>query len=74
MRDGIDCVVDVNRKRSGTFIAGTGQPIVAPEFLRDRRPDVVVVMSPLYREEIEADLAAMGLAPRLLTVEAVPVD
>jgi nucleoside-diphosphate-sugar epimerase/SAM-dependent methyltransferase len=74
VRDGIECVVDVNRKRNGTYIAGTGQQIVAPELLRDYRPDVVLVMSPIYRDEIAADLAALGLAPRLVMVEAPPEE
>ena len=33
VREGIDYAVDINPRRSGTFLAGTGQQIVAPEFL-----------------------------------------
>ena len=69
----IDYVVDINPKRDGTFIAGTGQQIVLPAFLADYRPDVVVIMSPVYTEEIRAELARLGLAAcRLLKVEAPP--
>jgi 2-polyprenyl-3-methyl-5-hydroxy-6-metoxy-1,4-benzoquinol methylase len=71
VREGVDYAVDLNPRRSGTFIAGTGQQIVAPEFLAQYRPDVVIVMSPIYLPEIRAQLDRMGVRPqRLLTVEA----
>src|SRR5690606_9752040 len=71
VREGIEYAVDVNPRRSGTFIAGTGQQIVAPEFLAEYRPDVVIVMSPIYLSEIEAQLDRMSARPqRLVTVEA----
>jgi hypothetical protein len=69
----IDYVVGMNPKSDGTFIAGTGQQIVLPAFLTDYRPDVVVIMSPIYTDEILAELARLGLAAcRLLTIEAPP--
>jgi hypothetical protein len=65
--------VDVNPRRSGTFIAGGGQEIVAPEFLRDHQPDVVIIMSPIYHDEIQAALADMGVRPeRVISVESPP--
>ena len=65
--DAIDAVVDVNPGKQGSYLAGSGQPILAPEALRERRPDVVIVMNPVYRREIEERLAGLGLAPELLT-------
>ena len=68
--DEIDYVVDINPQPPGTFIAGSGQQIVAPAFLADYRPDVVVIMSPVYLPEITADLQRLGVRPKhLLTVE-----
>ncbi len=73
LTDGIDYAVDVNPARAGTFIAGTGQQIVAPTFLRDYQPDGIIVMSPIYLPEITATLDALGVRPtELLTVEACP--
>jgi SAM-dependent methyltransferase len=70
LTDGIAYAVDVNPRRHGTFIAGTGQEIVAPAFLAHYRPDVVLVMSPIYLPEITAALARLHLPPhRLLSVE-----
>jgi hypothetical protein len=68
VRDGIDYVVDINPYRQGTYMAGTGQEIVAPEFLKEYQPDIVIVMNPVYREEIRQDLNRMGLSPELLTI------
>ncbi|HZA66216.1 MAG TPA: hypothetical protein VE592_04655, partial [Geminicoccaceae bacterium] len=70
IKDGVDYAVDVNRRRHGTFIAGTGQQIVAPEFLAGYQPDAIIVMSPIYLPEITADLERLGVHPKhLLTVE-----
>jgi 2-polyprenyl-3-methyl-5-hydroxy-6-metoxy-1,4-benzoquinol methylase len=70
--DAVEYAVDVNPRRAGTFIAGGGQQIVGPAFLADYRPDVVLIMSPIYTAEIRAELDKMGLKPKLLTVEAPP--
>jgi hypothetical protein len=64
--DTIEWVVDINPGKQGSFIAGTGQPIVAPDRLVEIAPDFVVVMNPVYRGEIEAQLERMGLSPEVL--------
>ena len=66
--DDVRYVVDINPNRQGTWLAGAGQRIVAPEFLPECRPDAVLIMNPVYREEICASLAEMGLAPRVLSL------
>jgi len=69
--DGIQYAVDINPRREGTFIAGTGQQIVQPAFLAEYQPDTVIIMSPIYTPEIRAKLDELGVRPkRLLTVEA----
>lgn len=64
----VDAVVDINPRKQGTYLAGTGHPIVAPEELPAREPGLVVVMNPIYSEEIAADVRRLGLDAR---VEAV---
>jgi hypothetical protein len=49
-------------------MAGTGQEIVAPEFLESYRPDVAIAMNPIYKQEIQKDLNRMSLETRILTV------
>jgi hypothetical protein len=41
---------------------------VAPAFLRSYRPDNVVIMNPVYRDEIERELARQRCEPRVYTV------
>lgn len=64
--DQIAAVVDINPHKHGKFMAGCGNEIVGPEALVAVRPDVVLVMNPIYVEEIRADLARLGLDPHLV--------
>jgi hypothetical protein len=73
IKDGIELAIDINPMRNGTFIAGTGQQIATPDALEDYRPDIVVVMSPFYRDEIQADLDSRGLSPEVVMIETPPV-
>ena len=66
--DAVGYAVDINPNKHGTFMAGSGHEIVGPEFLRHYRPDVVIVMNPIYRDEIQADLDRMELTVDLMTV------
>ena len=69
----IGYAVDINPHKHGTFMAGSGHEIVAPDFLRDYRPDVVIVMNPVYRDEIQEDLNWLGVAAKLVLVDQ-PLD
>lgn len=74
-RDAVHQVVDVNPRKRGTFLAGTGHAIVGPDDLGADPPDAVVIMNPVYREEIAADLAQRGFEPVLAVVdEPVPLE
>jgi hypothetical protein len=68
VRDEINHAVDINPYRVGKFLPGTGQRIVAPGFLRDYRPDNVIIMNPVYRDEVERELARQCCAPQVYTV------
>ena len=65
---GIEYAVDLNPRKHLSFIPGTGQQVVSPSFLREYRPDVVLVMNPIYRDEIEDQALGVGIAPEVLTV------
>ena len=61
-------VVDLNPRKQGMFVAGTGQLIVSPEALADYSPEIVIVLNPAYRSEITARLMAIGLpAAKIVT-------
>jgi SAM-dependent methyltransferase len=65
--DAVQFAVDINPHRRGLFMATTGQEIIGPERLTQQKPDVVVVMNPIYEREIREDLNKLGLAPEVLT-------
>jgi SAM-dependent methyltransferase len=58
---GVHAVVDVNPYKHDHYLAGTGHRVIAPQELTVVRPDLVVVMNPVYLSEIRADLAQLGL-------------
>lgn len=68
--DEIRYAVDINPHKTGTFMAGTGQEIVAPEFLKTLKPDLVIVMNPIYTTEIAAELARLGVTAEILPITA----
>lgn len=68
IKEEIQYVVDINPNRQGTFMAGTGQEIVSPDFLQEYKPDSVIVMNPVYYNEIKQTLSRMSLAPKIMTV------
>lgn len=66
--DLVDAAVDINPYKTGMFMAGTGHQIIAPEALIDLHPELVVVMNPIYIEEIAAELDRLGLKAEIEAV------
>jgi SAM-dependent methyltransferase len=65
-QDRIEYVVDINPRKQGRFVAGAGQEIIGPDFLRHCDPDSIVVMNSAYLEEIRAMVGNLGLSPEFL--------
>lgn len=70
VRTEIEYTVDINPHKHWTFMAGTGQQVVPPSFLQEYQPHYVIIMNPVYRNEIQADLEKMGLYPEIISIEA----
>jgi SAM-dependent methyltransferase len=68
IKDEVEYVVDINPHRHGKFLPSVGKKIMSPEFLRKHRPDIVIVMNPVYCEEIRQMLDDMRV-----TTEVIPV-
>ncbi len=64
--DKIQYVVDINPYRHGNFIPGVGKEIMSPEFLKEYKPDQVIVMNPIYCNEIQQMLDQMGVIAELV--------
>ena len=59
-------VVDLNPRKWGKHMAGTGQPIHSPEDLKAQPPDVVVIANEIYLDEIRGSLRDMGIDAEVL--------
>jgi SAM-dependent methyltransferase len=66
--DEIEYAIDINPYKRGMYIAGTGQKIEAPEFLRQYRPDVIIIMNPVYYQEIVSTLSDLEVAAELIVI------
>jgi SAM-dependent methyltransferase len=63
----ISCVVDMNPRKQGRFVPGTGHPIVSATQLNDLAISNVVVMNPNYIDEIRDELDLLGVQASLHT-------
>lgn len=68
IEDEIDYVVDINPYLHGKFILGFGKKIVPPEFLKEYKPDVTIVMNPIYCDEIQQMIDDMGVITEIVSV------
>jgi SAM-dependent methyltransferase len=64
--DQIRYVVDINPRKHGKYIPGTGQQIVSPEFLREYKPDILVLANPIYKSEIQRTVKTLGINPEFM--------
>ena len=64
--EAIDSVVDVNPRKAGRHVPGTGQRVISPSSLAERDPRAVVVMNPVYAGEIEQSLRDFGIAAEVV--------
>jgi len=66
VKDEIDYIVDINPHRHGKFIPGVGKQIKSPMFLKEYKPETVIVMNPVYCNEIKQELEGMGVHAELI--------
>lgn len=59
--DAVQYIIDINPRKRNKFVTGAGQQIVPPDFLKDYRPDVVILMNAIYRAEVQGMLESLGL-------------
>ena len=65
----IEFVVDINPKKHGTYLPGTGQRIVPAESLLEYKPDSILVMNPQYLSEIHSMMKEIGVQAKLYVAE-----
>lgn len=68
LAEGIEYVVDINPYRHGKNMPGTGHEIVAPRFLKQYKPHKIIVMNPVYCDEIQQELDDLNVKADLIPV------
>jgi hypothetical protein len=59
-------IVDLNPHKQGKYVPGTGHQVVSPEYLKDSQPDTVIVMNPVYADEIADSLKEMNVPAEIV--------
>ena len=68
LHEQVHYAVDINPYKQGKYIAGSGQQVVGPDFLRDYQPGLVIAMNPVYVNEIQTTLDELGVTAELTAV------
>jgi 2-polyprenyl-3-methyl-5-hydroxy-6-metoxy-1,4-benzoquinol methylase len=63
----VEHFVDLNPRKLGKFVPGTAQDIIAPDFLKEYCPQTIIIMNPIYQNEIQANVKELGLSTNFLT-------
>jgi polysaccharide pyruvyl transferase WcaK-like protein len=61
IRDEIPYIIDINPNRQGKFMPLTGQEVMPGEFIREYKPDTVVITNATYENEIKQTVRDLGL-------------
>jgi SAM-dependent methyltransferase len=59
----IQYIVDINPHKHELFVPGTGQQVVAPDFLQQYEPHTVIITNANYEAEIKRTVTGLGLNP-----------
>jgi FlaA1/EpsC-like NDP-sugar epimerase len=65
--DSIEYVVDINPRKRGMRVPGTGQEIKPPEFLKEYQPDSIIIMNAIYIEEVHRIVKQINVLADLVT-------
>jgi SAM-dependent methyltransferase len=61
----IEYVVDINPHMENNFIPGIGKKYVQPKFLQGYKPEAVIIMNGIYKDEITKTLHEMNVFPEI---------
>lgn len=65
----LTCAIDMNPRRHGAFLPGSGIPIVSPEQAAARGVRTAIVVNPAYENEVRAYCAEHALGLRIASVD-----
>jgi len=61
----VAAAIDINPRKAGTYLAGSGVPVVSPDTATDLELSDIVLLNPAYKAEVDSMMRARGIAPRL---------
>ncbi len=64
----MEYIVDISPYKRGKFVAGTGQKIISPDFLQEYKPDLILVMNPIYLAEVKGILKKLNVKGKTMLV------
>jgi len=64
----IEYAVDVNPRKQGKYVPGTGQEIIAPTSLSDYQPDYIVLANSTYEKEIREIVNNLEIETEFITI------
>ncbi len=64
----VHAVVDINPRKHGLHVPGSGHPISAPSDLTALRPAHVLLANAAYQPEVSATLANLGVAATITAI------
>jgi hypothetical protein len=60
--------VDLNTRKQGLYVPGVALPVIGPEDLPERAPDLVLISNSLYEAEIRGAAAKLGISAKYQTI------
>ncbi|MEL6997627.1 MAG: methyltransferase domain-containing protein [Pseudomonadota bacterium] len=64
----LSAMIDLNARKHGKFIPGTGLRVAAPDEVAALAPDLVLIANALYADEIAETVRSLGLSPDFATI------
>ncbi|MFC1759996.1 class I SAM-dependent methyltransferase [Candidatus Neomarinimicrobiota bacterium] len=68
LTDEIKYIVDINPFRQNSYLSGSGHRIVGPNYLKNNKPDIIIIMNPVYIIEIGLMIQNLGLEVEILNL------
>lgn len=72
--EGVDYAVDLNLQKQGGFLPVSGVPVVSPEAARQAGVATLLVMNPIYEQEIRRQVAEMNWDAEVISLRAQAVN
>lgn len=64
----IEYAVDINPRKQGKYVPGTGQKIVEPKFLLKHQPDYIILANPAYEDEIRQIISKLQIKTKFIII------